>query len=247
MTISKSHLSVLATLVCYGTSVLPFIPHEISCPAGVALCFVITGINISAAILPHSVGAVARFAAIVGSSLATGMVGGLIINCFPPGLVQFSWVTYALVVALIAHAVARVRGASVPLQWKWLLPLINSRASAAKVLAAAILVSAAVAISLHSWNREKPFTEVWILPHGPLHNPQHATNAVVGIKSHESSTEDFRVVMNNGKHTMTSHVTLAPNEIWTKEMSVEGMKADAWVYRGNSADAPYRVVWIVTE
>jgi uncharacterized membrane protein len=244
--LSKLDLVGLAALVCYGTSVLSFIPREISCAAGVALCFILTGVTVSAAILPHRVSAVARFAAIVGCSLATGMVGGLILNYFPPGLVQFSWVTYALVVTLIAYAVARVRGARFPLQWKRRVPLIPNRASAAKVLTAAVLVIAAVAISLHSWNREKPFTEVWILPYGPKHNPWHTRSAVVGIKSHELSTEDFRVVMDNGKQTTTSQVTLAPNEVWTKEMSVEGVKAGATVYRGNAADAPYRLVWIVT-
>jgi hypothetical protein len=90
-----------------------------------------------------------------------------------------------------------------------------------------------------------PFTEVWLVPDGPTKSPVGATGAVLGIKSHESSNEEFTVVMNMSEHVTTRRVTLAPSQLWTKFFSVEGKKAVASVYRGSTAHPPYRTVWFV--
>jgi hypothetical protein len=90
-----------------------------------------------------------------------------------------------------------------------------------------------------------PFTEVWLVPDGPANSPVSATGAVLGIKSHERSNEEFTVVMNTGEHVTTRRVTLAPSDLWTQLFSVEGKKAVASVYRGSTAYPPYRTVWFV--
>ncbi|OBH04741.1 hypothetical protein A5696_03990 [Mycobacterium sp. E2699] len=239
---------LLGALVCYGVSVLPFIPREFSNAAGTVLCFILTGVAGASAILPSRVNGVARLTAIVACSLGTGIVGGLIINILPSGLVRFNWLTYAFATTLIAYAVARVRGAGGPLEWKpGDFPSLSlSRASAVKVCASVVALGAAVVVSISSSHHgQTPFTEVWFLPDGPEHSPVGATGAVLGMKSHETSSEEFVVVVNTGLQVTTHHVTLAPNQTWTRDFSVGGEKPLATVYRGRVADPPYRTVWFV--
>ena len=235
----------LAALACYGTSLLPFIPREPSNAAGVALCFILTGVAGASAVLPGAASGAARFTATLACSLATGIVGGLIINLLPSGLVRFNWVTFAFVMTLGAYVVARARGAGSPLEWKPDFPTLTW-ISGAKFLASALAVIAAMILSISSSHRvATPFTEVWLVPDGPAHSPVDAMGAVFGIKSHEKSNEDFIVVMNTGQQVTTHRVALAPNQVWTHDFSVTGQKPTADVYRGRVVNPPYRTVWFV--
>jgi hypothetical protein len=235
-----------AALGCYVVSVLPFTPRVLSSVTGVALCFVLTGIAGMSAILPRGASGVARFTAAVACVVATGILGGLILTCLPSGLDQFNWLTYGLAVTLVAYAVARARGAGSPLEREELkFPTLNWL-SAAKLVAAALAVGAALVVSIGSSHHgETPFTEVWLVPDGPAHSPVGATGAVFGIKSHEKTTEDFVVVMNSGAQVTTQRVTLAPNQMWTHALAVTGKRPTADVYRGRVANPPYRTVWFV--
>ncbi|MGO9154430.1 hypothetical protein [Mycobacterium sp.] len=242
----KLDFVALAALVCYGASVLPFIPREFSNVTGTVLCFILTGVAGASAILPGGANGAARFTAIVACSLGTGIVGGLILNFLPSGLVRFNWLTYAFATTLIAYAVARARGAGGPLEWKRPDFPTLTWVSAAKLFASVLVVAAAIVISISSSHHgETPFTEVWFVPDGPEHSPVDATGAVLGIKSHEASSEEFIAVINTGLQVTTHRVTLAPNQVWTQEFSVGGEKPVATVYRGRVADPPYRTVWFV--
>lgn len=234
----------LAALACYGASILPFIPREISNVTGSALCFILTGIAAASAISPGRASGAARFTAIIACSLGTGIIGGLILNYIPSGLVQFNWATYGFATTLIAYSVARARGAGSPLEWKRPDFPTLTWVSGAKLFASVLIVAAAIVISISGSNHgEKPFTEVWFVPNGPQHSPVGATGAVFGIKSHESSNEEFIVVVNTGEQVTTHRVALAPNQVWTQAFSVKGEKPVATVYRGQLADPPYRTVW----
>jgi hypothetical protein len=236
----------LAAVVCFGASVLPFIPREFSNVTGSVLCFILTGVAGASAILPGGSNGVARLTAIVACSLGTGIVGGLILNFLPTGLVRFNWLTYAFATTLIAYAVARARAARGPLEWKRPDFLRLTRVSAAKLIASAVVLAAAIVISISSSHHgETPFTEAWFVPDGPEHSPVGATRAVFGMKSHESSKEEFIVVVNTGEQVTTHRVTLAPLQVWTQDFSVGGEKPVATVYRGSVADPPYRTVWFV--
>jgi hypothetical protein len=234
----------LAALACYCASIFSLMPPEISNVTGSALCFILTGIAAASAILPCGASGAARFTAIIACSLGTGIIGGLILNCIPSGLVRFNWVTYAFATTLIAYAVARARGAGGPLEWKRPDFLTLTWVSGAKLFASVLFVAAAIVISISSSNHVgKTFTEVWLVPEGPAHSPVGAIGAVFGIKSHESSSEEFVVVMNTGEQVTTHRVTLAPNQVWTQAFSVGGEKPVATVYRGRVANPPYRTVW----
>lgn len=236
----------LAALACYGAAMLPFILREISNVTGSALCFILTGVAGASAILPGRASSAARFTAIIACSLGTGIIGGLILNYIPSGLVRFNWVTFAFTTTLIAYAVARARGAGGLLEWKRPDFLTLTWVSGAKLFASVLIVAAAIVISISSSNHRKtPFTEVWFVPDGSAHSPVGATGAVFGIKSHELSKEEFIVVMNTGEQVTTHRVTLAPNQVWTQAFSVGGAKPVATVYRGRLANPPYRTVWFV--
>jgi uncharacterized membrane protein len=242
----KFDVIALAALACYGASVLPSIPREISNVTASVLCFILTGVALASAILPGQASGTARFVAIIACSLGAGMVGGLILNYIPSGLVQSNWVTYAAATTLIAYVVARVRGAGSLLdRTRWDSPNLTWVAGA-KLFACILMVTATIVISLSGGNpREKPFTEVWLVPDGPTKSPVGATGAVLGVKSHESANEEFTVVMNMSGHDTTRRVTLAPSQLWTEFFSVEGKKVVASVYRGSTAYPPYRTVWFV--
>jgi hypothetical protein len=244
----KIDLVPSAALACYVASVLPFIPVGLSHVTGTALCFILTGVAGMSAILPRGASGIARFAATVACSMATGIIGGLILTCLPSGLVRFNWVTYALAVTLIAYVVARARGAGSPLDWKRRdFPTLTG-VSAAKLFVSTCAAAAAMVITFISSHHEATFfTEVWLVPDGPAHSPVGATGAVFGIKSHERSTEDFIVVMNASEQETTHRVTLAPNQVWTHALSVKGKKPMVNVYRGRVANPPYRTVWFVRQ
>jgi hypothetical protein len=238
----------LIAVACYGASVLPFMPGDISDVAGVVLCFILTGVAGMSAILPGGASGIARFTATIACSLGTGIVGGLILNWLPSGLIRFNWVTYAFAMTLIAYVVARARGAGSPLELKRPEFLTLTWVSAAKLFASVLVIAAAIVVINSGSQRVKtPFTEVWLVPDGPAHSPVGATGGVFGIKSHESSNDDFIVVIDTGERVTTHRVTLAPNQVWTQAFPVKGEKPTATVYRGRVANPPYRTVWFVRE
>ncbi|WP_319454950.1 hypothetical protein [Mycobacterium sp. RTGN6] len=239
----------LAALVCYGLAVLPHVPEVVAHVAGTVLCFLLVGVALASAIMPRDAGSGPRYVAIVACSLSVGVVGGLILNPFRSGLVQFGWVTFALAVTLISYGVARVRGVGGPVRWTRPTFQAASAASVVKVLASVAIVTAAIVVTLSGENgHQKTFTELWLVPDNPEKSPWHATHAQLGIKSHESTAEDFTIVVETSKQSMTLRVTLAPNEVWTQVVPVEGPKTTASVYRGGGiTDQPYRTVWIDSE
>jgi hypothetical protein len=246
--LSTLDLVALAALACYGASVLAFVPREISNVTGTVLCFVLTGVASAIAILPQRASTLAWFTAVVACALGTGIVGGLLLNLVPSGLVRVNWQTYALATTLIAYAVARARGAGSEVRWRRGGFAKPTWASGAKVLASTLLIGTAIFVSATSTDaKDRNFTELWLVPDSPAQAPFRATRAVVGIRSHESSTEDFTIVVDTGAETMTSRVTLAPDQIWTQNVAVDGAKASASVYRGGITAQPYRRVWIVVE
>lgn len=232
----------LAALACYAAAVLPILPNVFGRLSGTVLCFVLAGIALASAIIPRHVSTTARFTAVTACAIGAGAVGGVLLNYLPSGLVSFNWLTYALVTTLVSAVLARVRGAGVRMPHAR-VP-IPSWTAGAKVLTAVLLVIAAIVISLSSKNQDRPFTELWLVPDNPTQLPAGATRAVVGIKSHETSVQDFTVVLNTGKRVMTGRVTLEPNEAWTQAIPVEGAKAEASVYLGDPTGEPYRTVWI---
>lgn len=231
----------------YCLAVLPFVPHVIAAVAGAIVCFGCAGFAVATATLPRRHNAMTGFAGVVASSLAVGIFGGLALNLLPSGLTRFNWATYALAIALAGCAVAHVRGLGHPMRWRPNGFAMPPWSSLAKLTLAGALLAAAGLMSANSFNaHEQPFTELWLVPDNPARSPLRAVHVELGVKSHESGVEDFTVVLDTGKRTVTERVTLEPQQVWTQAVIAEGDRLRASLYRGDPAEEPYRTVWIAT-
>ncbi len=239
--------TAVVALVSYAVAVLPSIPRLLATVAAVIVCFGCTGIAIAMAILPRHRSATVWGTTVGAGTVAVGIFGGLVLDLIPSGLVRFNWLTYALVVTLAGCAIAHFRRTGAPVHRPHIEFGRSTWQSAAKLVTAAAVVVAAGLVSMHSFNRhEQPFTELWLVPDNPARSPLRAVHAELGVRSHESATEDFTVVMDTGARTVTNQVTLVPGQVWTLPVVAEGAEARASLYRGEVAGEPYRMVWIAT-
>lgn len=234
------------SLPLYVLCIIPVIPPVLAGAAGVTLCLATTGVTVALAIVPGRLRLLDRAVAVIASALGAAIVGGLLLNMLPVGLTRLSWATFTLVLGILAYAVGRWRGAGQPVRLP--TPWRPSPTTAVKLAASMLLLGAAVAVSIVSAedSGNQPFTEVWLVPDGPSHSPVLATSAVVGVKSHETSSEEFTVVTTTARQQKTNRVVLAPGQVWTQKIPVDGVQASAAVYRGAPAGSPYRAVWLVT-
>jgi hypothetical protein len=237
---------VATSLPLYVLCTIPGIPSVLAGSAGATLCLAVTGITVAQATLPGRLRLLDRAVAVLASALGAAIVGGVLLNMLPVGLTRLSWATFALVLGILAYAVGRWRGAGQPVRCP--RPWRPSPMIAAKLAASMLFLGAAVGVSIVSaeGSGNQPFTEVWLLPDGPSHSPVRTTSAVVGVKSHETSTEDFTVVTTSARQQKTNRVVLSPNQVWTQKIPVDGVQASVAVYRGAPIGLPYRAVWLVT-
>lgn len=239
--------TAVVAAVSYTVAVLPTMPQPVAAVAAAVVCFGCTGVAVAMAILPTHRTATVWGTTVGAGAVAAGVFGGLVLDLVPSGLVRFNWLTYALVVTLIGCAVAHFRGAGHPVRWRHIGFGRSAWQSVLKLTTAAAVVVAAGLISVNSFNRhEQPFTELWLVPNNPARSPLRAVHAELGVRSHESATQDFTVVMDTGARTLTNQVTLAPEQVWTLPVVAEGADARASLYRGEVAGEPYRTVWIAT-
>ncbi|KUI36682.1 hypothetical protein [Mycobacterium sp. GA-2829] len=244
--VGKADCVALAAIVCYVAAVVPSVPRLLSIAAGTLLCFGLAGVAVAAALLPGGSGLVARFVAVAAGVLAVGVVGGEVLNHYESGVTRPNWLQLGLVTVLVAYTAAWARGGDRPWHPKRATSRRPSANTVAKAMISALMLITAIALSMASRAGEEAFTEVWLLPDGPEHDPLGASSAVLGMKSHESTTQAFTVVVETGRQMERKRITLAPGQIWTHAVSVHGDKALATVYRDGDADDPYRTVWFVT-
>lgn len=235
----------LMALACYALAAWSDVFGLLANVAGALLCFVLVGLVWALALLPQRASVMSRLVAILACSLSAGVVGGLILNAFPAGLTRFSWLTYALIVTAVGCGVARVRGVDAVLHRRRGWVSSPTWSGSLKAVGAFVILAVAIVISLNSTNaNEKEFTELWMVPDNPRNSPVRAVHATLGVKNHESSTQNYTVVMHTGRKIVTNRVTLAPQEEWVQPVIIEGVQASASLYRGDTAGDPYRTVWI---
>jgi hypothetical protein len=234
-------------VVSYAVALLPATPRPLAIVAGTIVCFVGTGLGLASAILPRRHNVTVWATTVVACAVAVGIFGGLLLEFIPSGLVRLNWLTYALAVTLAGCTIAHFRGVGRPVRWGRVGVGRPGWAPVVMLTAAAAMVIGAGFISANSFNsHEQPFTELWLVPNNPTRSPLRAVHAELGVRSHESATENFTVVMDTGARTVTSQVTLAPGQVWTLPVVAEGAEARASLYRGKVAGEPYRTVWIAT-
>lgn len=175
----------------------------------------------------------------VALSLVIAIVGGLLLNRTGPGLTTTSWALFLVGVTVIAGIPAVLRSMSglatglTPGSVSWTRFLVYG---AAVLLAATALV---VARSSAVQDQARPFTQLWILPGAG------STAAEIGIRSQESSTQDYLLrVVSGGQVIRQYALSLAPGMTWQRTVSVPSRQSGiaAYLYRPNHPGAPYR--WV---
>lgn len=234
-----------AAVACYAVAASEAVPFA-SNAAAVILCFVLTGLSIAGAVCASGAGFPARAWTATAASLGSGILGGLALDRFPSGLTRPGWTAYALLVVSAAYVVGLARRSSGDRPRPAVRLEVPSARTCMTLLASAALLLTSIAVPLTVDERSgPPFTELWLVPNGPNRTPSGATSAIVGIRSHQTWSEDFRVVVDTGQRLLVGRVTLAPGDVWTQQVAIEGVKATASVYRAEDSAQPYRVVWVV--
>lgn len=237
-----------AALVCFGVAVWPMTPQPVSSVAGVMLSFLLVGAICAVAILPprHAVSFVVGFTSVTASALASGIIGGLLLNFLPGGLTRTHWLIYSAIVCGIGYGIARMRGADGLFRWRRVDLTAVSWTTGVKLGAVVALIVAAVLVSVHSNNaKDQYFSELWLVPNNSTNSPVKAIDATLGIKNNESSSQRYTMVYDSGKSEFTTKFTLAPLQKMTKKVYVEGDQASALLYLGDAAvGEPYRTVWV---
>lgn len=237
-----------AAAACYAVALADG-PFWLSRAAGAVLCFGLTGLTIARAAIPRSSGALPFAVAMVAGSIVVGVIGGLILDVVPSGLNRSNWLSYSLIIIITAYSIVCLRGGRrAKTRWNRTRFTFRAVTGGTKIFVSALVVVSAVIVALGVANPPgKPFTEVWLVPEGPDRSPAGARSAILGIKSHEVSTEEFTIVLDTGSRVLTDRVTVGPQQAWTQSVPLEGPKATASVYRGAATGEPYRMVWIATQ
>jgi hypothetical protein len=236
----------VCALVCFALAATPLVPAVVANSAGTVLCFPVLGVIWSGVLIGERTRAMNRVIAATACALAAGALGGLLLNFLPAGLDRTNWLLLGGVLTLVGYVIARWRGAVRLIDVDALRGVRPSFASGAKLAGIAVALAATAVVSVHSVNVSEPeFTELWLVPIGALNTPIRASQATMGVKSHEARAEQFTIVLDTGATSWKTEVTLEPGQTWTKDVYLEGERAQASLYQGSDvAAAPYRTVWV---
>lgn len=232
LTIVAAVIVLLSGIVATGT-----IATILRVAAGIPLVLVLPGYALSALLLPDRVRPVYISAAlwhgmwITGLSLATAVLGGLLLNLLPAGLTRTTW-TIALagttLLALATTAMVRVRplrgvrrgsgrtvaGMPAHTAWQRARPHRPLQLSATVYSVAAVLAAgAAIWLGVFSAAKQPSagFAQLWLVPAG---NPAGA--ATVGVRNGYAGAERFHLVLRRGAHTVAQwNIDLASSKTWT--------------------------------
>lgn len=233
LTIAAAVMLLLSGLVTTGAAAM-----TLRVTAAIPLVLVLPGYALSALLLPDRVRPVYINAAlwhgmwIAGLSLATAVLGGLLLNFLPVGLTRTSWTIALAGTTLLALATAtmlRIRQPRAAAQPG------SSRAAAgtlpypappdtrarrplhgpAMVYSVAAVLVAGVAIWLGVFSAARQhsagFAELWLVPAG-----NGTDRATVGVRNDYARAERFHLVLQRGSQTVAQwDLELGTGKAWT--------------------------------
>lgn len=216
------------------------------------LVIVLPGYALAAALFPGgALSAPERLLFTFGGSLATGVLGGLLLNLTPWGLNPASWTVLLAFVTVAAALTALLRRERA-------VTAVDTGSGERRVsvtplqgalLAAALLVAAgAVGVARVGADQQPnpPFTQLWLLP-----APEEGAAAVrLGVQSMEEGPIDYRLQLKQGNTVVRewTGIHLKPGEKWETTLSLPGssqsgaVKADLFRVDLPNVPAPYRSV-----
>lgn len=256
LTIAAVIMLLLSGLVATGA-----VAMTLRIVAGIPLVLVLPGYALSALLLPDRVRPVYINAAlwhgmwIAGLSLATAVLGGLLLNLLPVGLTRTSW-TIALagttLLALATAATLRIRRPravqpGTPRATTGMLPdpasprgrthrRLQGPATIYSV-AAVLAVGAAISLGVFSAARQQPagFAELWVVPAG-----NGTGRATVGVRNDYARAERFHLVLQRGSQTVAQwNLELATGKAWAEAVAAPtGQRLDAELTTAGGRTSP---------
>lgn len=235
LTIAAAIILLLSDLVTSGT-----ISTVLRIAGGIPLVLVLPGYALSALLLPDRVRPGYISSALwhgmwtVGLSLATAVLGGLLLNLLPAGLTRTSWTIMLAGTTLLAlgtGALLRIRRSPAaqpgsPVPGAGTLYLASLRRRTARALngqalvysvAAALAVGAAIGLAAFTAARQQPagFAQLWLVPAA-----NRTGRATVGVRNYYARTQRFHVVLQRGSQTVSQwDMDLPAGNTWTTAVS----------------------------
>jgi hypothetical protein len=167
----------------------------------------------------------------VGASIAICVTGGFVLYSISL-LTPIGWAAWLLLVNGTALLVSMRR------RYEWLIPSVKLPSlppiQTITIGVACLITAGAFLLAIHdeAMQREFKYTEVWILPQSRVPG-----KLLVGIKSGEVETQSFdvEVIADRSVIALWRSIEVAPETIWTHEVTVGSgaAKAEAKLYRQN--------------
>ncbi len=205
---------------------------------GLPLVLILPGYALVAAFAGPTLGAAERLVLIIGLSLATTALGGILLNMTPWGLQAGSWAILLGTVTLVGGAVALWRRRTSPDQARPFNfnPGFNPR-QLALLGAAMVVVVIALGVARFGVEDQSPtLTQFWMIP-----GETNPSSLRLGVISTEAPTSKFRLQLESEGKVIQEVATieLTPGERWEKtvELSAEQSpkgKLEAKLYKLDS-------------
>jgi uncharacterized membrane protein len=219
---------------------------------GLPLMLILPGYALVAAFAGGALGIAERVVLVIGLSLGTAAVGGLLLNFLPWGLTPVSWALWFGLITLVGGIATLVRrrnattvtGASVTgTSRDWTMGLNPKQAGllgAAAVIAIAALLVARAGVE----DQTSRFTQFYMLP-----DETNRTSVKLGVVSTEAATTKYILKLEAGGRVLQewSNIELKPGERWEQTLTVPqpepGKSAvEAKLYKASAPNEVYRYV-----
>jgi uncharacterized membrane protein len=230
---------------------------------GGLLILALPGFAVSYAVVPdHTLEASRRAAIVLTSAIGTLVLGALLLNETPSGIVPLAWVALIVTVTLVASVVAVARGAvsveTIRSPRRWLPSRFSTerRRTSPPIRGVVAVVALVVGIGLAGvslavarvgaidQNLGQSYTEFWAQP-----DPASPGTIEVGVTSHEARPTGYAIVVTADGTDVGApkELTLVPGEtrVTRIEVPADARTIDAYLYREGAPQA-YRHVSLLT-
>jgi uncharacterized membrane protein len=245
---STDLVAVVALTVLAVAAVLLQVNNIIAIPLlALPLVFVLPGYALTAVLFPKGgLGLPETLAFSLGLSLATDIVGGLVINLTPQGLAVLPWMLFLVSVTLGASAIAARRR---PQRLELVASQSGIGLNVGQIflfgLSIVLVVSAVMIVRIQLAQPSTQFTELWTLPNSAL-----GQNAVdVGIRNSEVGKTEYKLEIQVGGNRVyeSSPIALLPGETWEQVIPLPIPAAgdmQVLLYRADNPGKVYRQVML---
>jgi uncharacterized membrane protein len=211
------------------------------------LVFILPGYALTLALLPKGkLGMVERLLLAVGASLATAILGGLVLNQTPWGLQTSSWIVLLSATSLMAGMVAWVRKEQPPLAAAT-RPIRFTLQQGSLLILAVLVVGVALNLNYRPAPQQgfQGYTLLWMLP--AKASSQDVVRLGVNSKEFTKTTYSLQVKVDGQVAYEWPSIELQPNGQWEDRIKLSSEQlasstVEAALYRLDTPESVYRHV-----